>query len=258
MLIKWTRNEIILIVCVAILVFIVPMVIHICYTLDLKNEFFHSKWECGDALQYCGAIITALVAIEGVYISLKENRKNNLENKILEHRPYLKSELINLYNFTELEKIEDNNNFVWIWSENSTNLYSLSNIYGKQQILDFNYESDIQDNFVILVYDLDNIGLGHALNFNLTINLTSVLDKEIICKNEKKRLYILISKKLIGKNGMYIDFKLEYKDIIDVNIYSQYENIFINCEKVKKEIVYKVSSVDGLSEPLIIEKKVFK
>lgn len=257
-MIKWTKNEIILIVCVAILVFTVPTIIHILYSIELKNEFFHSKWECGDILQYSGAIITALVAIEGVYISLKENRKNNLENKILEHRPYLKSALINLYNFTELEKIKDNNNFVWIWSENSTNLYSLSNVYGKQQIIDFNYKTDIQENFIILVYDLDNIGLGHALNFNITINTTNVLDKEIICKNEKKRLYILVSKKLISKNGMYLDFYLEYKDIIDVNIYSQREQIFINCDKAKKESTFNVSSVDGLSEPFITEKKIFK
>lgn len=257
-MIKWTKNEIILIACVIILVFITPILIHICYSLELQYEFFKSKWGCGDILQYCGAIITALVAIEGVYISLKENRKNNLENKILEHRPYLKSSIINLCSFIELEKIKDNNNLVWVWDEISTNLYSLSNVYGKQQIENLNYKTDIQDNFIILVYDLDNIGLGHALNFNFTINLTSVFDKEIICKNEKKRLYILISKKLIRENGMYLDFYLEYKDIIDVNIYSQREKIFINYDKAKKESIFNVSSVDGLSEPLIIEKKIFK
>ena len=53
-------------------------------------------------------------------------------------------------------------------------------------------------------------------------------------------------------------YYLEYKDIIDVNIYSQREKIFINYEKVKKESIFKESSVDRLSEPFIIEKKIFK
>lgn len=257
-MIKWTKNEKLLIASVIILIFITPILIHICYRLEVQEGFFKSKWGCGDILQYCGAIITSFVATAGVYISLKENRKNNLENKILEYRPYLKSSIINLYKLTELENIKDNNNLVWVWSENSTNLYNLSNVYGKQEINDLNYKIDMQDDFITLVYDIDNIGLGHALKFNLTISGRNIFDKQIICKSEKKRLYILISKNLIGNNGMYLDFDLEYKDIIDVNIYSQKEKIFINGDKSKKESIFNVSSVDGLSEPLIIEKKIFK
>ena len=45
----------------------------------------------GDILQYAGTILASLLAIAGVYFTIKESRINNLENKVIENKPYLKT-----------------------------------------------------------------------------------------------------------------------------------------------------------------------
>lgn len=257
-MIKWTKKEIIIIGSIGVSIFVVPIIIHMCYSIDSLKVFFKAKWESGDVLQYSGAIITALVAIAGVYVSLKESRINNLENKILEYRPHLNSTFIHITSFVELEKLKVNNNIVCVWTNDATFSYNLNNLHGKLELEELNDKQNIQDNFFILVYDVENIGLGHALNFEFSINGHIFFPKKIICKGERKRIYILISREVISKEGICLNFNLEYQDIIDINTYSQSERLNIIYNEEENRFLYHRGFEHELSEPVIINKKILK
>ena len=70
----------------ALIIFVgVPIVIHCCFKLDLKSEFFSVNWTAGDVLQYyaavlvgCATVILALVSIE------QTNQANSLSQKLLQ------------------------------------------------------------------------------------------------------------------------------------------------------------------------------
>ena len=95
-MIRWTKKEIILFVITVSMIPIIPAIIHILYKLDFEIDFLYSTWSSGEILQYCGAVMTAILAIIGIYYTLKENRKNNLEQTIIETKPYMRTNFINL------------------------------------------------------------------------------------------------------------------------------------------------------------------
>lgn len=257
-MIKWTNKEKLFLCITLISIILVPIVIHIMYKIDFGIELLYSTWSSGEILQYCGSILTAILAIIGVYYTIKVNRQNDLENKIIESRPYLRTNFIQLLSFEELESINDNLNRVCLWNESGSMSFNLNNNQTKMHFINSYGSYKFLDENMIICYEIENIGLGNAMNFSLSINENIFFPELIICKNEKIRIYILLHKKIIGTTGIKISIVLNYDDVININKYEQKESLFINYNKKDKTYTYYREFDDELSEPYIIEKKILK
>jgi len=254
-MIKWQKKEIIIFIVLAALIVIIPIIIHILFKFDIGIEFLASTWESGDILQYAGTILASLLAIAGVYFTIKESRINNLENKVIENKPYLKTKITQLISFTETETLKDNKNIVCILDSNGVCSFSLSNMQGKKELIAYNEKHNIRNNF-LFKYEIKNIGLGNAMSLDLKMCNSNLFPKTIICKGDVLELYTFEDKNLIN-NGLVIDIKFEYKDIIDVNTYEQHERLSVAYNKKEKSYIYNRDFEDEISEPVIIEKRIF-
>lgn len=255
-MVKWNKKEIVMIVILLSLAILVPIIIHILYKFDFGIEFLYSTWTSGDILQYCGCIISALLAIIGVYYTLKENKINDLSNKVLENKPYFRTNLTQLLYVEEDEPLNENKNRICIWKNNGKFSFNLKNSQSLEKFLDF-YDNLNTDDYACFYYEIENVGLGNAINFSLNINESHFFPKMVISKDEKIKLYFLIEKNIINKNGREYIFRLTYEDVIKVNIYEQTERIFISYNKEEDEIIHCRDFEDELSEPSIIEKRIY-
>lgn len=255
-MVKWNKKEIVMIVILLSLAILVPIIIHILYKFDFGIEFLYSTWTSGDILQYCGCIISALLAIIGVYYTLKENKINDLSNKVLENKPYFRTNLTQLLYVEEDEPLNENKNRIYIWGNNGKFSFNLKNSQSLEKFLDF-YDNLNIDDYACFYYEIENVGLGNAINFSLNINESHFFPKMVISKDEKIKLYFLIEKNFINKNGREYIFRLTYEDVIKVNIYEQTERIFISYNKEKDEIIHCRDFEDELSETSIIEKRIY-
>lgn len=254
-MIKWKKEEKAIFVVLLVLSIIIPILIHILYKVDVASDFLSSTWSSGDILQYSGTILAALLAIASVYFTIKETRSSNLENKIIENKPYLKTNFIQLLSFQEKKTLQENNNIVCIWDLNGTKCFNLANIQGKRDLSSYHDEYDIRDDFIFELV-IQNIGLGNAMNLEVKICDLKFFPKTIICKGEELDLYVIINKDLV-KNGLALDLQYEYKDILDVNIYEQHERAVVSYNKKEKRYIYTRDFEDEISEPHIIEKRLF-
>lgn len=255
-MVKWNKKEIVMIVILLSLAILVPIIIHILYKFDFGIEFLYSTWTSGDILQYCGCIISALLAIIGVYYTLKENKINDLSNKVLENKPYFRTNLTQHLYVEEDEPLNENKNRICIWGNNGKFSFNLKNSQSLEKFLDF-YDNLNIDDYACFYYEIENVGLGNAINFSLNINESHFFPKMVISKDEKIKLYFLIEKNFINKNGREYIFRLTYEDVIKVNIYEQTERIFISYNKEEDEIIHCRDFEDELSEPSIIEKRIY-
>ena len=254
-MIKWQKNEITICIVLLALIIIIPVIIHILFKFDFGIEVLNATWSSADILQYTGTILASFLAIAGVYFTIKESRINNLENKIIENKPYLKTKIIQLSAFDEMESLKDNKNIVCILDRNGSCSFSLSNMQGKQEVITYNEKYTIRNNF-IFKYEIKNIGLGNAMDLEFKMCDFNFFPNTIICKGDVLELYIIIDKSLI-KNILEIDIKFEYKDMIDVNKYEQHERLSVVYNKKEKSYIYNRDFEDEISEPHIIEKRIF-
>lgn len=255
-MVKWNKKEIVMIVILLSGAILVPIIIHILYKFDFGIEFLYSTWTSGDILQYCGSVISALLAIIGVYYTLKENRINELSNKVLENKPYFRTNLTQLFHTEEDELLIKNKNRICIWGNNGILSFDLKNSQSLEKFLDYFDDLSIDD-YACFYYEIENVGLGNAINFSLNINESHFFPKIVISKDEKIKLYFLIEKNFINKNGKDYVFRLTYEDVIKVNVYEQTERIFISYNEEKDEIIHCRDFEDELSEPSIIEKRIY-
>ena len=142
------KKEIIICIVLLALIIIIPVIIHILFKFDFGIEVLNATWSSGDILQYTGTILASLLAIAGVYFTIKESRINNLENKIIENKPYLKTKITQLRAFDEIETLKENKNIVCIWDRDGTCSFSLSNMQGKQELISYNEKHTIRNNFM--------------------------------------------------------------------------------------------------------------
>ncbi len=255
-MIKWQKREKVIFITLLVCIVIIPLIIHILFKIDIKIKFLYANWSAGDILQYAGTILASLLAIAGVYFTIKEGRSNNLENKIIETKPYLKTKITQLISFEEQETLDDNNNIVCIWDFCGTSSFNLVNIQGKRDFYKYHQKNDV-NNYFIFKYEISNIGLGNAMNLEFNLCHSKFFPKTIICKGQVLELYIVLDRNIISTNGLMLEMKFEYKDILNINTYEQHERLFVIYNEKEKRYEYNRDFKDEISEPIIIEKKIF-
>lgn len=256
-MIRWSKKEIIVSIVLISLCIIIPIILHILFKLDFGIDFLYATWSCGDILQYSGSILAALLAIFGVYYTLKESRQYELSKKVLENKPYFRTTFVRLTDLQEYETLTENKNRICIWNKETVASFNLKNIQSKREFISF-FEKNNLEKYVSICYDIENIGVGNAINFNLKIGDNKFFPKLIICSGESVRVYLLIEKRIFANYGQEFLFTLTYEDIIKVNVYEQSERFFITYDKETDDIIYQRDFRDELSEPLSIEKKIYE
>ncbi len=72
-----------------VLMIFIPLLINFLFKHDFGIELFRAEWSAGDALVYCGTIVSVFFAVGGVWLSIKENNKMNQENIRISTLPYI-------------------------------------------------------------------------------------------------------------------------------------------------------------------------
>ena len=91
------RTVLIIIASVLLVIVVVgPILINICYKFS-GPDWIISEWSAGDMLQYYGMILTALIAIGGVFLTFQDNRKGIKEQSRLDKLPFFSLTALNYF-----------------------------------------------------------------------------------------------------------------------------------------------------------------
>ena len=159
-------------------VFLIPFVIHLCFSINAPNEFFEAKWDAGDMLQYVGFIISAVIAIIGIGITIWHTQKQYHVDVVNGVLPYFSIEVskqdINYINESDSHYI--NSVFVIVHNDKleiKTKMDDeISEIIRKTAPYDKNIGAGIAvmapKNLKILFYVI-NLGKGPAISFTVSV-----------------------------------------------------------------------------------------
>ena len=248
---NFKRIQKIIYIIIILSILFIPLIIHFLYKNDFNISFFYSTWESGDILQYCGTILSAIIAIFGIYYTLHENQKENLKKLNLENKPHMVSETIRLMNIKDKENFEDNQNNIMILNKSSFVFYCLKSKLDKLSFKKYYYEIK-ENNYVVILYELENIGLGHATNLKLDFSLDNThvypFVQTYLKKEDKRVFYLYINKELIDAKGLTLSIEVEYNDITKLNRYSQLEKIYLHYIEKQNTYCFDRAESSPLSE----------
>lgn len=100
------KNEKIVIRCILIFI-IVPLIIHICYSIPSFNSFTESKWSAGELLNYFGCVFGALIAMLGVQLTIKDSKEARRKDLIDSVKPYIAINTLKVSNNSSINILYD-------------------------------------------------------------------------------------------------------------------------------------------------------
>lgn len=71
----WIKNNYKMILVVLAFVIIGPIIINCLFKLHPSREFFVAEWDASAMLSYYGTIIAAVIAIYGIFITIRYSQK---------------------------------------------------------------------------------------------------------------------------------------------------------------------------------------
>lgn len=89
-----SKHTITIMLVIAIVVIAGPLIIHILFKM-IGPSWLVAEWSAGEMLQYYGMIITAIIAIAGLYLTFQDNRRGIREQSRLDKLPYFSLTTLN-------------------------------------------------------------------------------------------------------------------------------------------------------------------
>ena len=89
-----SKHPIIIVLVIVIAVIAGPIIIHFLFK-TVGPSWLVAKWSAGEILQYYGTIITAIIAIAGLYMSFQDTRRSIREQSRLDKLPYFSLTTLN-------------------------------------------------------------------------------------------------------------------------------------------------------------------
>ncbi|WP_034487789.1 hypothetical protein [Butyrivibrio fibrisolvens] len=89
-----SKHPIIIVLVIVIAVIAGPIIIHLLFK-TVGPSWLVAKWSAGEILQYYGTIITAIIAIAGLYLTFQDNRRSIREQSRLDKLPYFSLTTLN-------------------------------------------------------------------------------------------------------------------------------------------------------------------
>lgn len=245
-------------VIVIVAVFLIPFIIHFCFSINAPNDFWSAKWEAGDMLQYAGFIISAVIAIIGIGITIWCTQKQYHDDVLNGVLPYFSIEVSkqDIDHINESDSHYINSVFVIVHNDRfqiKTKMDDkLSEIIKKAAMYNKNIGAGIATmapkNLKIL-FDVVNLGKGPAISFTVSVKDSRGVEIEDgsipinIRQSERFPVCLLINDYASNPNEI---FHISYRFY---NIYgTQYNQLQIITKEGTKYITESV-----LSQPVEIK-----
>lgn len=255
-----------ILIILLILIILIPVIINILFKFDLNIWWIESEWTAGDALNFFGTIVGAIIGILGVYVTVEFAQKNyreDLKNQILPFFSinFLTKQCISSNIFEINDSIEVNEEDDTVCVEDykefrlrkvhfiltSNDIYIRTNLNREQIELIRNngvQKHRKKDGEIIIsttqvfsqAIELENVGKGAAINVRIGINRVETNDNEKILLmpinlKPNEFFYLNIFSENLTKHilGEYI-LEINYSDIYNNNYIQEYyfEISFIN------------------------------
>lgn len=275
---KWN-----LIIFFVVFVLAIPLAINIAFQHVSPVSFLHAEWEAGDALGFYGSLVSAGVAVYGVFLSIQYAQKNYREDVRNRSLPFITIDLLKI----KLHKTMFTDNSLSNTQEEHQegyHEYKLQDYYcilkdGKityttgltkeqQKLLDnggMKWCANSSGGSMVLVdeicvpIEIENIGNGSAIHFRYGLNRKSTDEKNrvflpVITMKTGNPIMLHIFSEDCGKNspnnGEYV-LSFHYEDIFG-NRYVQKFDVLIEYDENKRT---PVVSVDMNHKQEILEGK---
>lgn len=198
---------------------VVPFIIHCIFKIHPNLSFFIPEWTAGDVLTSYFSLFGAIATVVAVYSTIKYNKQENRNDKILSIRPYISSRYI--YDKTYLKSTElTKSEYIIFYSNNDIPLCYPSNNNISH--------SDVYGDFCCFKYILKNVGLGTAINIVLYNEDNPIFQINDVQKGEEFIFEIYVVYNIEDKKKNYtFNIKLAYNDLLDNN-YFQTEKFVIS------------------------------
>lgn len=190
--------------------------------MDFKNNFFVPTWSSGEILQYYGSIIGALLAIGGVIVTLEHNRQENKKTMKQNVRPYLDTIITEIKEEKEIDDIFNRDEVVCFYDRSIIQTQKLNSSIGKDFFEAYWFKGEGYKKFCVFKYEIQNVGLGSAINCKVKINKRTIVHSVNIHSDKKLTLYIFILRNYIESNKDII-IDVYFKDMFEDVVYKQYD-----------------------------------
>ncbi len=252
---------------VFILLLGVPFLINFLFKKDLGINCLRAEWEAGDALNYYGVLLAAIIAIWGVYLTIQDSRKNVSEQTRFNELPHLTMDILHqeirsdVFPIHELPAPSTQNEkeyykeyrlreIYFIVEEGKINIKTglteeqqeLVKHRGRRWISNFPNRFSYKDRKLIsTAMEIENVGPGAAVNLRIGLNHKGNEAKFIPPRslNSKKTLYLFIYAE--NPNNLNVgEYELafyyndilgnSYKQIFRIDIIEENENICLQLD----------------------------
>lgn len=213
-------KKIYIIITLIIILIIIPLSIHLLYKLDMKLDILTPTWSSGEILQYYGSIIGALLAIGGVVVTLEHNRQENKKTMKQNVRPYLDTIITEIKEEKEIDDIFNRDEVVCFYDRSIIQTQKLNSSIGKDFFDNHWFKGEGYKKFYIFKYEIQNVGLGSAINCKVKINKRTIVHSINIHCEKNLTLYIFIRRNYI-ENNEDITIDVYFKDMFEDVVYKQ-------------------------------------
>ena len=206
-------------------IFIPIIVIHILFSIYPANDWWISKWSAGELLDYFGSIMGAISTIIALIVTIIYTNDSQRKQNILSVRPYLQSEYMPMFNYTDIEKYSSNPLYI-VFSSSITSSSAEPYMLNEMKKQDFN-KSEFFKKHYLINYTLKNVGADNATNIKWTLNNNPIIPEFALSKDERAEYVIVVNSSILEHNKAILNFKYEFDDVLGLASYRQEETIDI-------------------------------
>ena len=267
---KWIKHNYKVVIIVFLFVFIGPLIINILFKHAAPFEWIVAEWDASAALTYYGTIVAAIIAVFGVFWTIKysqQNYKEDVKNRTL---PFIILDMLktksrhNLFGMSEKTKDIDNYEGYQEYKlqdyycilENNKIIYRTGLTYEQKKLLDNggtkwaardNGASLIAVDNICVPFEIENVGNGTAVRLRYGLNRKGIPEDEkkylpiISLKTDEPILFHVFSEDCSRQSenlGEYV-LSFYYQDIYS-NRYRQEFPITIEYDDDKRAPVVSV------------------
>ena len=278
----WIKNNYKMILVVLAFVIIGPIIINCLFKLHPSREFFVAEWDASAMLSYYGTIIAAVIAIYGIFITIRYSQKSYKDDVRDRTMPFIVIDMLKTRSRTNLFKSKDTKicakqvegyyeyklTDYYCILENGVIRYSTGLTKTQQELLDnggmrWVYSENggslqVVDD-ICVPFEFENVGNGAAIRMRYGLNRKETIEHDrkylpvLSLKPNTPMMFHLFSENCSENSenlGRYV-LSFYYDDIYS-NSYEQYFEISIEYDKEKKR---PVCSIDMSHVQKFLERK---
>lgn len=235
------KHKTLILILGIVLILTPPILIHILFSIYPNHDILVAKWSAGELLNYFGSIIGAIATIIAVVMTIIYTKYSQDEQNILQVKPYLQSEYIPIFKYTDLDgEYVHQHTFITIEKGLTTSSYDEPFLLKPLKNNSENKFEFFQNNYMFK-YRLKNVGANSSTNIKWTLNNEPLIPEFAISTGKTKEFIIIISKSVLENNKKDLRLEFIYDDVLSMATYSQ------------KEIITIVNLSNGLSSTQKIE-----